>query len=162
MDRLQFSASIEVECAPQDLYDLVSDVTRTGQWSPTCTACWWDEGGGPAVGAWFTGRNETPQRTWETRCQVLVAQRGREFTFAVGGDWVRWSYTFTPAAVGTRLAEEWEYLPAGLARHRRHYGERADAEIAQRTQDARRAIPLTLAAIKEVAEAGSEDVAKVG
>ena len=31
-----------------------------GEWSPICRACWWDEGGGPQVGAWFTGRNETP------------------------------------------------------------------------------------------------------
>jgi hypothetical protein len=26
------------------LYDLVSDVTRTGERSRVCRACWWDEG----------------------------------------------------------------------------------------------------------------------
>jgi hypothetical protein len=25
---------------------MVADVTRVGEWSPMCTACWWDEGDG--------------------------------------------------------------------------------------------------------------------
>ena len=27
----------------EELYDLVSDVTRTGEWSPVCRACWWED-----------------------------------------------------------------------------------------------------------------------
>ena len=70
MATLQHSGSIVVACSPEDLYDLVSDITRMGDWSPVCKACWWDEGAGPQVGAWFTGRNELPERTWETRSPV--------------------------------------------------------------------------------------------
>ena len=51
----------------------MSDVTRICEWSPICRACWWDEGARPEAGAWFTGRNETPERTWETRCRVVAA-----------------------------------------------------------------------------------------
>ena len=61
------SESIVIARSPEDLYDLVSDVPRMGEWSPICKACWWDEGASAAVGSWFTGRNETPERTWETR-----------------------------------------------------------------------------------------------
>ena len=43
------------------------DIARMGSWSPGCKECWWDEGAGPDVGSWFTGRNELPERTWETR-----------------------------------------------------------------------------------------------
>ena len=61
-------------------------MTRTGEWSPVCPACWWDEGAETGqVGVWFTGRNETPERTWETRSQVVAADRGREFAWLVGG-----------------------------------------------------------------------------
>ncbi len=35
--------SVTVEASPQVLYDLVSDITRTGEWSPVCTSCWWDD-----------------------------------------------------------------------------------------------------------------------
>jgi hypothetical protein len=32
--------------APESLYDMVCDVTRMGEWSPVCLACWWDDGQG--------------------------------------------------------------------------------------------------------------------
>ena len=59
------------------MYSAVSDVTRTGEWSPVCQECWWDEGDGPVVGAHFTGRNVLPERTWETRSEVVAAERRR-------------------------------------------------------------------------------------
>ncbi|MGZ6807635.1 MAG: SRPBCC family protein, partial [Mycobacteriaceae bacterium] len=90
MSNLSYSESIFVAHPPELVYDLVSDVTRTGEWSPVCKACWWDEGDSARVGAWFTGRNEVPARTWETRSEVVAAERGREFAFVVGGSLVRW------------------------------------------------------------------------
>ncbi len=154
MSNLQYSESIVVARSPEALYDMVSDVTRMGEWSPICTACWWDDGDGPRVGAWFTGHNELPERTWETRSQVVAADRGREFAFLVGGAWVRWGYTFTPVDGGTQVTESWEFLPAGITRFHDRFGEDAAAQIADRTEAARQGIPVTLAAIKKAAEAG--------
>ncbi len=153
MDKLTFAESILVARPPQDLYDMVADVTRMGEWSPVCRDCWWDDGDGPRGGAWFTGRNDLPERTWETRSQVLVADPGREFAFAVNGSWARWGYTFAEADGGTIVTESWEFLPDGLAHFRERYGEGADAQIALREQAARTGIPATLAAIKASAEA---------
>lgn len=150
---LRYSQSIVVACSPEALYDMVSDVTRMGEWSPTCRACWWDEGDGPEVGARFTGRNQTPERTWQTRSQVVAADRGKEFAFVVNDSWVRWGYTFTPAPGGTLLTESWEFLPAGIAGFKERYGEQAEAQIADRTRAAHAGIPVTLAAIKQAAEA---------
>jgi hypothetical protein len=117
---LEFAHSILIARPPEEVYGLVSDVTRMGEWSPQCRACWWDEGGGPEVGAWFTGRNETPEgrseatgerapegrseatgeiipaRTWETRSQVVAADPGREFAWEVNNGWVRWGFTLEP------------------------------------------------------------------
>ena len=127
------SESISVAMAPDELYALVSDVTRMGEWSPICRACWWDEGDGPEVGAWFTGRNEIPERTWETRCQMVAADPGREFAWVVNKGWVRWGYTFEPEGEGTRLTESWEFLPAGIAGFRERFGagRRADRHSAR-------------------------------
>jgi hypothetical protein len=154
MDTLTHSASLVVRSSPEALYDLVSDVTRTGEWSPVCTGCWWDEGQSAQVGAWFTGRNEVPGRTWETRSQVAVADRGREFAFLVGGSLVRWGFTFEPVADGTRVTESWEFLPAGIARFHERFGNDAPRQIEDRTRAAHEGIPATLAAIKRIAEAG--------
>ena len=153
MTDLKMSESIFVDAAPEKLYALVSDVTRMGEWSPICKACWWDEGEGPQVGAWFTGRNETPDRTWETRSQVVSAEPGRKFAWQVNHGWVHWEYTFEPEGAGTLLTETWEFLPAGIAGFHERYGADADAQIQQRSDAARSGIPATLAAIKKAAEA---------
>ncbi len=146
--------SVVVHSSPEAVYEMVSDVTRTGEWSPICTGGWWDEGAGPTVGSWFTGRNEIPGRTWETRSRVTVAEPGREFAFEVGESFVRWAYSLAAVDGGTELTESWEFLPAGLAMFRAKFGEAAEAEIADRTAAAHRSIPLTLAAIKRTAETG--------
>jgi hypothetical protein len=153
---LVYAQSIIVATTPDKLYDIVSDVTRTGEWSPTCKACWWDEdhGGGARVGAWFTGRNETPTRTWETRSQVVVADPGREFAFLVGDGYVRWGFALVPVDGGTELTESWEFRPEGIAMFEQRYGERAQAQIADRTEMAHKGIPASLAAIKRIAESG--------
>jgi len=154
MPELSRAESVVVAASPTALYEMVADVTRTGEWSPVCRACWWDEGDGPRPGAWFTGRNETPDRTWDTRSQVETADPGREFAFVVGGSWVRWGYTFAAVDGGCLLTESWEFLPAGIARFHERYGADAEAQIADRAEAARVGIPATLAAVKEAAERG--------
>lgn len=153
-ESLSLSESIVVERPAIELYDMVSDVTRMGQWSPVCKACWWDPGESPRVGAWFTGRNELPERVWETRSEVVVTDRGREFAWMVNGSFVRWSFTFDSLAPGTtRVTESWEFLPDGIVNFHKRFGQDAEAQISHRTEMARRGIPLTLAAFKRAAEA---------
>jgi len=155
MSDLKYSESVVVARTPEDLYDMISDVTRMGEWSPVCKACWWDEEAPVEVGAWFTGRNELPERTWETRSQVVAAERGKEFAFVVGSAYVRWGYTFAPVDGGTRVTESWEFLPGGISMFHERFGAEAEAEIANRTEAAHTGIPITLAAIKRTAETGS-------
>jgi len=157
---LTFSATVFIAASPEKLYDMVSDVTRMGEWSPVCKACWWDEGvTGPALGAWFTGRNESPDRDpWQTRSRVVAANPGREFAFEVGGSdsypdgSARWGYTFTPADTGTEVTESWQFLPAGLTRFDQRFGDDAARQVALREAAARSGIPATLAALKRAAE----------
>ena len=149
--------SVIVEASAELLYDLLSDITRTGEWSPVCTSCWWDDEAEPGrVGAWFTGRNELPHRTWETRSEVVTAERGREFAWVVGGRFVRWGFSFAAAESGTVLTESWEFLPGGIAMFEEKFGDEAPAQITDRTQQALDGIPKTLAAIKRIAEASTD------
>lgn len=154
MTSFQHSDSIVVDATPSSLYELVTDIGRTGEWSPICRACWWEDGDSARVGAWFAGRNEADGRTWDTRSLVEVADPGREFAWLVGGHNVRWGYTMEPAGVDqTRLTESWDFLPAGLAMFAQKHGSNADHEIEVRRQWAVDGIPVTLAGIKRVAEA---------
>ncbi len=154
MSDLNYSESVVVAASPEALYDLVSDVTRVGEWSSECRACWWDEGAGAKVGDWFNGRNESGDRTWETKSQIAAAERGKEFAWLVGGSYVRWGYTFAPVEGGTELTESWAFLPDGIAFFHDNFGAEADAAIESRKASARSGIHDTLAAIKRIAESG--------
>ena len=154
MSNLSYSDSILVASSAECLYDMVSDVTRIGEWSPVCKACWWDEGSSARAGDWFTGSNTTADRTWETRSEVVVAERGREFAFVVGGSYVRWGYTFAAVGEGTRVTESWEFLPGGIAMFKEKFGADAQTQISSRTKAAHDGIPVTLAALKRTAESG--------
>ena len=156
-DLFRFSESIVIDASPEAVYDVVSDVRRTGEWSPICEACWWADGDepgadGPRVDTWFHGRNVTPTKTWETRSKVVAAARGREFAWMVNGSLVSWSYSMTPEAGGTRLTESWNFLPEGVTFFHEKYGPAAQEQIEDRRSAALSGIPVTLARIKQIVE----------
>lgn len=155
MEIFRQSSSVVVNRSPDEVYDLVSDIHRMGDWSPICKACWWDEGDGPSVGAKFTGRNELTERTWETRSEVVVADRGREFAWMViePPTHARWGYTFAHIAGGTELTETWELPPEGAEFFVQRFGDDATKEIGIRSDLAKSGIAETLSAIKNSAEA---------
>jgi hypothetical protein len=157
MAAIEHSESVVVDADPDTVYAVISDVTRTGEWSPICEACWWDSGDepgpdGPREGAWFTGRNVTPDRTWETRSLVVAAEPGREFAWLVGGKLVRWGYVLRPVDGKTELTETWEFRQDGIDFFHEKYGDQAQAQIQERTDAAHSGIPATLARIKAVVE----------
>lgn len=155
MDTLRLSGSVVINRSPDELYALISDVTKMGDWSPVCKACWWEEGGDAKVGAVFTGRNELGERTWETKSEVVAADPGREFAWAVAEPptRARWGYTFKAVDGGTELSETWELPPEGQALFMEWFPDDGPAQIQTRADNAERGIPETLAAIKKTAEA---------
>jgi hypothetical protein len=155
MDVMRHSDSIVIYRSPEDLYGMIADVTRMGEWSPVCTVCWWDEGEGPHVGAKFTGRNVRPERTWETRSEVVTADPGREFAWVVvePPTRARWGYSLVAVGGGTKVTETWELPPEGAAFFETVFGEAAAKEIGIRSDAAKEGIGATLAAIKGSAEA---------
>jgi hypothetical protein len=112
-DELRVERTIYIDARPEAVYDRVSDITRMGDISPMCTGGDWDEGAIGTIGDWFTGTNTVGDREWQTRSQVVAADRGREFAFVVGGaegGWVRWGYLISPQRGGTDVTETWQVL----------------------------------------------------
>src|SRR5690606_29741621 len=96
--------------------------------------------------------------TWETRCRVVVAERGREFTFVNHGlegriEMVRWSFRVRPIDESTtEVTQAWEVLPTYAE------GLGVDEESARGVLDMMRdmavqGMPETLRALKADAEA---------
>ena len=107
------SVSIEIAAPPEEVYALVSDVTRMGEWSPECRGCSWAGGAtGPVEGARFRARNKGGRGpSWFNWPVVTVAKPGREFAFNRSGPGIgsyTWRYTFEPSPTGTRLTESYQ------------------------------------------------------
>lgn len=154
MESLRHRESIDIAAPPEAVYDLVTDVARTGEWSPVCKESWFKDGAGPRVGAVIVGKNVTPQREWQTESDVVAARRPREFAWIVGGNVARWGYDLEALEDGsrTRLTESWEVLPSGVEYFAQKYGDDANAQLDLRRQAALTGIPASLAAIKRIAE----------
>ena len=115
---MQGSVTVHMAAPPERVWDLVSDVTRIGRYSPeTFEAEWLDGATGPAVGARFRGhvkRNGKGPTYWTT-CTVVASDPGREFAFGVGPSdkpLNTWRYVLAPAGDGTDVTESFQLRPA--------------------------------------------------
>ncbi len=109
--------SIYINAPSHDVYDLVSDVTRTPEFSPEIVRCTWLDGAtGPAVGARFEAVNKVPRGSWKNRPVVIGAEPGREFAFSrsekLVGE-IHWRYRLQAEGAGTYVTESYEVIRPG-------------------------------------------------
>ena len=109
-----------IQAMPGNVYAMVADLPRMGEWSPECERVEWEGGAtGPAQGAKFVGHNRTgPKKLikWSRHGRVLVADPGREFSFVTeegGRESTEWRYRFEPVDGGTLVSEAYvvHWLP---------------------------------------------------
>jgi hypothetical protein len=152
------SVSIEIAAPPEDVYELVSDITRMGEWSPECRHCAWIGGAtGPVVGARFKARNQGRRGpSWYTTPVVTAARPGREFAFNRSGPGIgsyTWRYVFEPTPAGTRLTESYQVerpISPAMAWLTAKWVGSSDRDV-----DLREGMTTTLARIKAAAESTS-------
>jgi hypothetical protein len=108
-------ASRYIEATPEALYALISDVTRTPEYSPEVVRCTWIKGAtGPAVGARFKAINHAGRvPDWPNKPVITVAEPNRRFAFErteIGGGTIEWRYEFEPQGTGTLVTESYTVL----------------------------------------------------
>jgi hypothetical protein len=152
MSEKHAEASETIAANADTLYDLVSDLTLMGNWSPEATGGKWAGGAtGPAVGAKFLGNNRSGWRHWSTSSEITTADRGKRFAFRVtvsGAKVSDWSYDFEPDGDGTRVIERWTDLrPRWM-----DLFSRPVMGVADRAAHNQRNMTATLAALKAAVE----------
>ena len=76
------TASIDIAAPLDAVWDLVSDVTRVGEWSVECRSAEWLAGAtGPVAGARFRGRNRRNAALWTRTCEVLAVDPPNRFVW---------------------------------------------------------------------------------
>jgi uncharacterized protein YndB with AHSA1/START domain len=143
--------SQKIAAPAAQVWELVSDLTRMGQWSPENQGGSWSRGASaPALGAVFRGRNKSGVRRWSTAVTVTECEPGQVFEFSVSMMAVpvaNWRYEFEETEGGCTVTESWQDNRASWARAigrvaGDHGAEHAKGEMA-----------ATLANLAKVAEA---------
>ena len=149
------SVSIEIAAPPVEVYRLVSDIPRMGEWSPECRKCSWTKGAtGPVVGARFKAANKGRRGpSWFNMPSVTVAEPGREFAFNRSGPGIgsyTWRYRLEPTSTGTRVTESYDVerpLPQLMSWLTEKWVGSTD-----RDADLHEGMEITLSRIKQAAE----------
>lgn len=104
--------------APQDaVWEVVSDVTRVGEWSHECVSATWLGGVTSATpGARFRGRNRTGIFRWGRVCEIVSAEPyelvWRTVPTALYPDSTEWRIRLDPADGGTQLEQTFTVVRA--------------------------------------------------
>lgn len=101
-------ASVTIAAPPEQVWELVSDVTRMGRFSPSNTGGKWVGGAtGPAVGAKFLGFNKRGLARWITRCQVIECEQPNRFAFKVAENKTEWGFRIEPNGPDGTVLTQW-------------------------------------------------------
>jgi hypothetical protein len=129
----ELSADIFVEASPEEVYSVVSDLPRSGEWSPECQGGEWISGEPATVGAVFRGENLRSEDvvawaplvrgTWYTDARVVTAEPGRAFRWMMlshaGADQESvWGFGIEPADGGAVLTHHFRMGKATAGIHK--------------------------------------------
>ena len=116
--------TVEVEttipAAAGQVWDLLADLPRIGEFSPECRYAAWIDGSGPHTGARFEATNAAGGFEWNVVGQVIEADRPRAFAWVVFGAEERvdrpsstWRYDLTATGDGTLVRHRFVHGPGG-------------------------------------------------
>jgi uncharacterized protein YndB with AHSA1/START domain len=100
---LPISASVEVEAAPDTVWEVVSDVTRMSEWSPECRRIVVLGSPKRGVGTRLLGLNRRGWAVWPTTSTVTRFEPGRAVAWKTRESGATWTYELAPSAAGTTL-----------------------------------------------------------
>ena len=121
MGTLMKTGRVEAATAatPAQVWAVLADVTRIGEWSHECRgAVWLDGADRAAVGARYRGTNRAGRTRWSRCCTIVTAEPDRELAWETEPsplyrDSTRWRIVLQPEGDGTRIVQTFEVLKLG-------------------------------------------------
>jgi uncharacterized protein YndB with AHSA1/START domain len=114
----QSRVEVVVDAAPAEVWPVVSDVTRVGEWSHECRSAEWAGGDGrPVPGARFRGRNRAGWLRWGRTCEIVAVEEPRALIWRTVPTWLypdstEWCIELGPSGPGTRITQSFRVLRA--------------------------------------------------
>jgi len=160
MGTLPKSGHVEVvaDATPEAIWEIVSDITRVGEWSHECKAGVRLDGATSArPGARFKGTNKNGRQSWSRSNEVVSVDAPRELSWKtvptrLYADSTVWTFTLEPVDGGTRIVQRFQVLKINPLLDRLFYAlipkhrDRTDAlrdDIRRLGEVARTGVPVT-------------------
>jgi uncharacterized protein YndB with AHSA1/START domain len=106
-------ASIDINASPQDVWAIVADLQRMGEWSPQCKKMK-VIGGTVREGAKTLNINRKGLLVWPTTAKVVRFEPNKSVAFRIAENRTIWSYNIEATETGTKLTERRE-APTGTS-----------------------------------------------
>src|SRR5687768_12999796 len=108
-------ATVDVAATPVQVWSVLSDPTRVGEWSHEChTVTWIDGHSVAAVGARFRGNNRAGALKWSRTCTITELESERLLVYRTSGglppDSTEWRFRLEPVDGGTRITQSFRIL----------------------------------------------------
>ena len=152
MTSQDLQVTIDISAPPAQVWRLVSDVRRMGEWSPECRkVIVWRRGGRARLGTWLTGINKSGWVVWPASAKIDLYDDERAIGWRVLESGARWSYRLEFVGGVTRLTERRE-LPDGKTWFAEIFARAALGGDENHDRILRRGMEKTLRRIKDEAE----------
>mgnify|MGYP003510049693 FL=1 len=112
-NRELITATIDVDATLAQVWSVVSDLKRMGEWSPQCHRMY-VRGGDVKLGTKTFNINHEGKLWWPTRSQVIEFEPNKRISFKILENWTIWSYGLEETPSGTRITHE-RHAPRGTS-----------------------------------------------
>ncbi|AZG46190.1 SRPBCC family protein [Gordonia insulae] len=97
--------SVQIDATADDVWAVISDLKRMGEWSPQCKKMI-IRGGAIGLGTRTVNINRRGPLVWPTTAKIVRWAPGKELAFRVAENRTVWSYTIEPTGTGVTGASE--------------------------------------------------------
>jgi uncharacterized protein YndB with AHSA1/START domain len=101
-------ASTHIKATPEQVWKVVSDLKRMGEWSPQCRKVVVRGGGPVTLGTKTVNVNKRGLLVWPTTAKVVRFEPNKEIAYKINENKSVWSFTITPTEDGVELTERRE------------------------------------------------------
>lgn len=101
-------ASTEIKASAEQVWKVVSDLKRMGEWSPQCRKIIVRGGGPITLGTKTINVNKRGLLVWPTTAKVVRYEPNKEIAYRIKENGSVWSFTITPSDNGVKLTERRE------------------------------------------------------
>jgi uncharacterized protein YndB with AHSA1/START domain len=110
----ELKATLTVAAPPAQVWALVTDVARMGEWSPQVVRTF-VLGGPTRLGTRFVNLNHQGWKHWPTSAKVVRFEPHRDFAFRITENRTVWSFQLEPTADGGTFITHRRETPHGIS-----------------------------------------------